>query len=208
MSPIPVFAPDAQERVAAVVAEIEAKSSAELVVRLRERSGHYRHTDYLVGLAFGMASLVVFLFYPARFPLRPYPIVFALVFGAGALLSGWFPALQRALTSRALLLENVRTAARAAFVDDGVSRTRGRTGILVYVSVFERRVELVHDVGVDEGALGEAYAAARRALEGVLAESLEVGGFEAALRRLGPPLAAALPRAEDDVNELEDGVRS
>lgn len=177
-------------------------------MRLRDCSGHYRHTDYLVGLAFAMGSLLVFLFHPARFPLGPYPLVFALIFVAGALLSRSFPALRRALTSRALQLENVRTAARAAFVDDGVSRTRGRTGILVYVSVFERRVELVHDIGVDEAALGEAYTAARRALEGTLAESLEVGIFEDALRRLGPPLAAALPRADDDVNELADGVRS
>ena len=208
MPHIPIFEPAAKERVAGVVAEIEATTSAEVVVRVRSRSGHYRHTDYLVGLSFGLCALLVFLFHPAPFPIRPFPIVFVFTVVVGTLLSAISPPLRRGLTRRELLDHNVRTAARAAFVDDGVSRTKGRTGILVYVSIFERRVELVHDVGVDAGELGEAYASARRTLENVLVASLDTAPFEAALRRLGPPLAIALPRAEDDVNELSDEVRS
>ena len=60
----------------------------------------------------------------------------------------------------------MRTAARAAFVDQGISRTRGRTGILVFVSLFEREVEVVADVGVDPVLLGEDWTRAVAALTG------------------------------------------
>ena len=208
MAAIQIFEPEAKGRVAGLVAAIEAGTSAEIVVRLSAHSGHYRHTDYLVGLAVAALALVVFLFHPAPFPIAPFPLFFGVAFAMGTLLSAWLPPLRRALTREALLADNVRLAARAAFVDDRVSVTRGRTGILVYVSVFERRVEIVHDVGVDEAALGEGYRRAREALETVLRSSLDADAFGAALARLGPPLAEALPRAVDDENELPDEARS
>lgn len=208
MAEIPLFSELARERVAKAVARIERGTSAELVVRVRSHSGHYRHTDYLVGVGFGSAALVVFLFHPTPFPVGPFPAVFALSFVLGVLLSASVPPLRRALTSGDLIAHHVRMAARAAFVDDGIGRTRDRTGILVYVSLFERRVEIVHDSGVDAAARTRAFIEARRSLEGVLLESWEVEAFEAALLRLGPPLAEALPRAADDVNELADEVRS
>lgn len=208
MGEILVFSPLSRERVTKAVAAIERGTSAEIVVRVQISSGHYRQTDYLVGLACGSIALVVFLFHPAPFPIGPFPAVFAFVTLLGILLSTYCPPLRRALTSRRLLDENVRQAARAAFVDDGIARTRERTGILVYVAVFERRVEIVHDVGVDAAARTEAFSSARRSLERVLETTLDVTAFEAALGRLGPPLGSALPRADDDANELPDEVRS
>lgn len=208
MTQHPVFAVEAKARVADVVRTIEAGTSAEIVVALRVRSGHYRHTDMLVGSAVGFCSLLVFLFHPAPFAIEPFPLIFALAFVLGAAFSAHFEPLRRLLTSRTLLDENVRLAARAAFVDLGIGRTRGRSGILVYVSVFERRVELVHDIGIDEAALGDDYAAAKRALATVLTTSLDVAALEAALAALAPPLARVFPRSADDVNELDDEARS
>lgn len=72
--------------------------------------------------------------------------------------------------------------------------------MLVYVSTFERRVELVADVGVD-GKLVEGEV---RALEAAVAGRPDLDAFLEALRRLGPALAPSLPHAADDVNELPD----
>ena len=94
----------------------------------------------------------------------------------------------------------LRAAAREAFVDQGVSRTRRRTGILVYVSTFERRVEIVADIRVDT----KLVDAEVRALAEAVAHGPDLDAFVEALRRFGPALARALPRGADQVNELPD----
>src|SRR6266851_9513709 len=107
----------AKADVAAAIREIESATSAEVVVALRPRSGHYRHTDYLVGFAASFAALLVFLFDSHEFSLAFMPVDTLAAFALGTLLSANVPPLRRALTSRKLMTANVKTAARAAFVD-------------------------------------------------------------------------------------------
>jgi putative membrane protein len=198
----------AKDEVSRVIRELEAKTSAEVVVVVRAVSGHYRHTDWLVGFGLSLAALCVFLFHPAPFDEDLLPVELLLVFVLGGFVSANLPPLRRALTSRRLMNENVGRAARAAFVERGVSRTRGRTGLLVYVSTFEQKVELVGDIGLDFDALGEDFAAARRRIEASVENASGLSVFLAALGELGQALGRSLPRAEDDENELADEVHT
>ena len=196
--------PTARADVAAAIREVESVTSAEIVVAVRPRSGHYRHTDYLVGFAFAFFALIVFLFDTHEFAIDWMPADTLVAFVIGAILSANVPPLRRLLTSRKLMVSNVRTRARAAFVDLGVSRTSGRTGILVYASMFERRVEMVADIGIDAAVLGPSFTVAVAALDTAVRRGASFPQFVEALRSLGPALARALPRLEGDVNELPD----
>ncbi|QRK10368.1 hypothetical protein JQX13_09895 [Archangium violaceum] len=191
-------------RAAQEVKAIEARTAAEVVVAVRQTSGHYRHTDYLVGFGLSLVTLLAMLYLPPEFPLETFPVGVALTFALGVYVSERLPGPRRRLTSRALLEENVRTAARASFVELGVSRTSGRTGVLVLVSTFERRVEVVTDIGVDTAALGPEWEQAVAKLSAAVATSESPEPFFEALRLLAPPLERALPRADDDINELPD----
>src|SRR5689334_10105683 len=122
----------AKVQAAQEVKAIEARTAAEVVVAVRHASGQYRHTDYLVGFGLSLVTLVAMLCLPPEFPLETFPVDVVLSFVLGAGLSALLPGVRRRLTSRKLLEENVRTAARAAFVELGVSRTSGRTGLLVF----------------------------------------------------------------------------
>ncbi len=186
------------------VKAIEARTAAEVVVSVRRASGHYRHTDYLVGFVLSLVTLVAMLYLPQEFPLEAFPVDVALSFAVGTFASAALPGLRRRLTSRKLLEANVRTAARAAFVELGVSRTTGRTGILVFVSAFERRVEVVADMGVDTDAMGKEWEEALAKLSAAVASSSSPEPFFEALRLMAPPLERVLPRSADDVNELPD----
>jgi putative membrane protein len=203
MSARTFFAADVKTRVATTVAEIELQTSAEVVVAVRKISGFYRHTDYLAGIALAVASLLIFLFHPEPFEVDLYPIEAATCFAFGGFTSAFFPALRRGLTSSRLMADNARTAARAAFVDLGVSRTKARSGVLVFISMFERKVEVVTDIGIDQAALGPLWKdALHRLTEAV--QKTEFDRFLEALRSMGPALGEALPRASDDVNEIPD----
>ena len=194
------FTEAARRSVTAAVVAIEAMTAAEVVVVVRRSSARWREVDLAVGAAAAFAVLLLTLFHPKPIPIVAIPVDVALGFAAGAVLAYGIAPFKRALLPRARLAAQVTAMARAAFVEQGVSRTTGRTGLLVYVSTFERRVELVPDTGIDAARLSAAFDA----LRGSLDHGVELDAFLHALSALGPPLGEALPRSADDVNELPD----
>jgi putative membrane protein len=194
----------AKAEVARAIREIEKATAAEVVVAVRPSSGHYRHTDYLVGFAVSFIALLVFLFDTHEFSIDWMPVDTVIAFALGTYLSASLPPVRRTLTSRPLMRANVRTAARAAFFDLGVGKTAGRTGVLVYVSMFEKGVEVVTDVGVDRAVLGASFTNAVAVLDAALAHGASFPRFTEALRALGPILSKTMPRRVDDINELPD----
>lgn len=198
------YTDEARAQVAKLIAEIEAKSGAEVVVSVRDSSGHYRHTDLSFGFALAFASLLTFLFHPQPMRIDWYPLENLLAFVAGVSLSRLLSPLRRALTSRRLMRDNVARSARSAFVEQGVGRTRARTGVLVYVSLFERRAEIVADIGLDLASSEQELERIRLDLNRSLAGRFDQ--FLDALRALGAVLAELAPPQSGDVNELPDEV--
>jgi putative membrane protein len=201
------FSADAKARVREAIAEVERQTSAEIVVAVRHVSGRYRDVDYAVGGLAALVALAVFLYHPEPFDFTFFPLELCAIAAIAALASAYTPPLGRLLSARRVLDAAVHDAARAWFVDRGVTRTVGRTGILVYLSALERRVEIVTDVGVDEEKLGAPWKQAKQKLSDAFAQGA-LDTFVEALRGLGPILAETLPRAADDTNELPDEVES
>ncbi len=199
------FGEGAKARVTEAIKQIEAQTSAEVVVAVRRRSGTYRQADYLFGFVCSLVVLGVLLFAPQEFLVEAMPLDVLLAFAAGAFLSSRVAIVERALTSRKARRAQVALAARAAFVDLGVTRTSGRTGVLVYVSAFERAVEVVADLGFSADARARLEPRFQ-ALDAAVRGGLELDPFLAALTALGPPLGELYPHRDDDVNELPDEV--
>jgi putative membrane protein len=140
----------------------------------------------------------------------PIVLWIALPPGAGAAL-GWltglvFPALCRVLVPSDVLAERVRQRATQAFVEEEVFRTRERTGILIFLSLIERRVVILADRGLDgrvthrewEEVVDSIATGMRRGQAGpALAEGI----------RRCASLAARLPRRSDDRDELPGQLR-
>ncbi len=187
------------------VAAVEAQTSAEIVVCLRGASASYREADYLFGFLCSLAALVTMLYAERGFRAISFPLGALAAFVLGAMLSRGLAPIRRVFVMPGRKMEMVRLAARASFVDLGVSRTSGRTGVLVYLSMFERRVEVVPDIGIDAAPLGPEWKTAVAALERSLSPSPDVDRFLRAMRALGPILGKALPRAEDDADEAYPG---
>ena len=199
--------PTARARVAEAVRAIEATTGAEVVVAVRAVSGEYTEADYRFGTVAGFAALLAFLFYPYEFDTNLFPLIYATTFVAATLLVRRAPPLRRLFVGAARARRAVELAARGELVGLGITRTRERTGLLVYVSIFERRVAVVADHGLEALAADAAWRDATQALEGSLASGGAIDVFLARLAALGPRLTALVPRRADDVNELSDEVR-
>jgi putative membrane protein len=195
------FTGAARQRVTEAVAHVESCTAAEIVVFVRRASNTWRQVDLAVASTVAFGVLLLLLFHPRPIPVEVMPLDVVLAFLGAAVLTANIAPFKRALLPHKRVTEQVRAAAREAFVDQGVSRTRRRTGILVYVSTFERRVEMVADIGVDS----KLVEAELRALIQSVADGPDLDAFLDALRSLGPALASSLPRGADDVNELPDG---
>jgi putative membrane protein len=193
------FSAEGKASVTHAVRDAEARTSAEVVVAMRRRSATYREAEAIAAILAGLAVLVYLLVTPHPISTLTIPVRVVVGGALGALLVAWLSPLKRVLVPATRRRGAVRLVARAAFVDLGVSRTTGRTGILVFVSAFERDVEIVADVAVDAGLLEPSRAALAAAVS-----RWDLAAFTDALRAIGPALATALPHAADDVNELPD----
>lgn len=67
----------------------------------------------------------------------------------GYVLARSFDPVRRLLVGADVLDRRVRRRALQAFVEEEVFRTRDRTGILLFVSLFERRVAVLGDAGIN-----------------------------------------------------------
>jgi putative membrane protein len=198
--------PSAQDATRQAIAEIEGRTSAEVVVTLRRHSGDYRRADFLLGFLLALVTLLLLLFLPQSFALLAFPIDVTLAFLAGAWLGPRCPRLRRWLTPKAVRRANVHVCARAAFVDSAVHRLARRNGLLVYVSLLERAIEVLPDLGLEPDELGQPWNLAVGRLRDALLPRPNFERFLATLRGLGPPLGRAYPRTADDVDELPNAV--
>jgi putative membrane protein len=200
------FRDAAKQSTARSVKRVEERTSAEVVVAVRRRSGDYRVAAYHFGLFAGAAVVLYLLVAPQVFSVADMALDGALGFGLGLVLAFNLSALLRLLVRQGPLQRSVDAAAKVAFFELGISRTSGRNGLLVFVSTFEQRAVVLTDVGIDVAALGSAWSEACAALSGAV-KRRDLPGFEQALESLGPILGASMPRSADDVNELPDEVR-
>jgi putative membrane protein len=197
---------EARARLESAVAEAERATGGEIVVAVVRACDEYASAAWALGASFAaLALLALGLFAP------PLPWVAYLAAQAAALAAGH--ALARLGGVRRLLLPAERVerevAERAArcFAEQGLTRTRGRSGILIFVTILERRVVVLADAGVDCAlAPGESWQAVVDLVVDGLHRGAAAQGLEAAVRRCGEILARRLPAAAPNPDELPNAV--
>lgn len=185
---------------------VEGASSAEVVVAVRRQSAAWMHTYWICGAIAAIAANAFMLYSNQPFSTTSLlidPIVAGVVFG---LLSTQVLPLRRWLTPRKTLRRAVTRAGRATFVERGIRRTSGNTGILVYISVVEQMAEVIADDGVGAVVPEEEWQHAVAAIDAAVAHG--GGATGRAVAALAPLLGRVLPRSADDVNELPDDLHT
>jgi putative membrane protein len=195
-------------RVAAAIAKAEETTRAELVVALAPWAGTYPESHLLVGGLAGLGTLVALLVAP-WFTLLPTgaAAIVLIVAGAGYGASVLAPGLQRMFTSTARQAYQVDRSAKVAFVEEGVTATRERTGVLLFVAAFERRAQVLPDLGV-QGKLEDAvWGSLALELEQMLAKDDLEAALVQGVERCAAILAEHYPPREDDRDEVPNQVR-
>ena len=109
-----------------------------------------------------------------------------------------------ALTPGATKSRRVRARAVLLFRASIEARTATRTGVLLYLSLAERRAEIVTDSEVLNRVPHEAWGAAMVELTDAIRDGRAGDGMVAAIGRIGAILAEHFPFSGTDPNELPD----
>lgn len=99
---------------------------------------------------------------------------------------------------------HARARAEALFARLRVWDTEGNSGVLLYVQLVDRRIEIVADRGIAARVAQSEWDAICRGMEAAFRErNFEAGALEA-IARVTALLAAHFPAGDDNPNELPD----
>jgi putative membrane protein len=203
-----------REQIQRAVRRAEQGTKGEIVPMIVQASARYREAGYRTGLILAWLTLALLLTIEAYW--LPWGwhagnagwLLLAVVaaYGFGQWI-GNVPGIVRLVTSRERMADKVKLRAEQAFYRHGLHKTRGRTGILILVSLLERRVQILADQGINDRVPSGTWDGL---VVGVI-EGLKTGQATDALcdaiARCGALLAQVAPAAPgDNLDELSDDV--
>lgn len=194
-----------KKEISKAVGKAEAGTSGEIVFAVTEASGRYRHSHLQMALT-GMAAITaLYLVIPGPHSVNAVLwteiLSFAILYALAARVPWrrWFIP-ERELEAR------VREAAFMEFYSSGLYRTRDSNGVLIYLSILERRVVVLGDRAIHEKMGDEHWKEVRDLIIQGIRQGQARSGICSAVERCGEALAFHFPRKADDTNELSDEV--
>lgn len=97
-----------------------------------------------------------------------------------------------------------RQRAIELFAQLGVWDTEGNSGVLIYLQLIDRRVEIVADRGINARVGGAFWQGVCQRLESALREQQHAAGVLRALDEIGQALTAHFPATVSNRDELPD----
>ncbi|MBW2432562.1 MAG: TPM domain-containing protein [Deltaproteobacteria bacterium] len=129
--------------------------------------------------------------------------VFFIIFHEVVKRTAW---LKRLFISQREIDDEVEEAAVTQFFDQDLYRTRDETGVLVLISVFERRVWMLADRGINAKVQQNQWDDIVTMITEGIKQERAADAICAAVEKIGDLLEAHFPLKPDDTNELKNLV--
>jgi putative membrane protein len=203
------FLSDTQRlRIREAVKTAEQRTSGEIVTMIVSTSYHYPVAR--IKSASVLAMILAVALTPLvgeRFWIGPRDMwVFLILLAVGYILFYWVlelvPAFQRLFLTRKEIREEVEEAAVTAFFREQLYQTRDRTGVLIFVSVFERMVWVLADEGINSRLSQDTWQGVVDTIIRGIKEKRQADAICDAVEQVGALLAEHFPIRPDDENEL------
>lgn len=198
------------EQIDAAVRAAEKRTSGEIVCLIQGASYHYPMADVI-----GAAALSL----PVALALTPavgawlwlgtqnmwlFISILAAAFALGYVVVKNTPGLKRRFISAHEITEEVEEAAVTNFFRRGLYRTRENTGILLFISVFERKVWVLADRGINAKMKPGAWDDLVAQITNGIRTGRSVQAICQAIDAMGRMLEEHFPVRADDTDELDN----
>ena len=197
------FFSDAEKaRIEAAVREVENRTSGEIVPMVVDESYDYPRAEILGAGCFAMAFAVTMSWAFGHSSVWGFLPIFLLAYLPFKVIIRRLPALKKWLISPEEITAEVEERALVAFIENGLHQTRDGTGILILLSLFEQRVYVLADHGINHAAPAESWDEVVRMVTDGVRQQRACESLCEAITFCGDLLARDFPPRKDDTDEL------
>ena len=196
---------DAKQNLSKIVAEEEVKTSAELVTVVANSSPEKLVVDLNTALSVGTQVSIVMMVLQGLVWLKSPNLftwammIILLVFCISSLV--FLKYLAKTIKSK-----SAYTKAVEEYQNSVISKTRGATGVLLFVSAQEREMVILADQAIHSQVPSDTWdKIVKEGVKTIKKQNLE-SGIALALREIGKVCAGVSPVKPEDVNEISNEV--
>jgi putative membrane protein len=189
--------------IAAAIRSAEEHTSGQIVCVLMRSASEYFYVPMLWAALLALLSpwpMIVL----TQWSVQRIFLVQIVVFALAVLVVSW-PPLRMALVPRAVRRARAHRAAIEQFFARGLTLTRNRTGVLIFVALAERYARIIADEGIAAKVGNREWQSAVDALTAHMRDGRIAQGFIAAIERCGAVLATHAPPT-DTGDELPNRI--
>lgn len=205
-----LFSAEEIHQIEAKIKSLEKTTSGEIVVQVVATSGDYRSFQVLAFLIGVLLASLLGVYSEITHEwgrhFREY-LLWQISGGCLAALLSCFPPFTHLYSSKRLKEKNVQKEAWAYFSQLGMQHTQHQTGIMIFLSAFEKQVVILADRGIHK-KVGETYwkDEAHSIAQGFREKKAAQHLIES-LDRMNQLLSTHFPVDPGDRNELPDEIR-
>lgn len=209
------------KKIREAVRKAESKTSGEIATAVTKESYDYAIYELIFAVIAGFIYLlIIMMFYnPITAWLQSIfwdysPLYLLMFFGFSTFIVitifyflGNLPFLDRIIVSRKIRNKKVKERAIRHFMESGVANTRDRTGILIFISLLEKRVELIADSGINRKIDQIQWQHIVDNIVIGINEKKFVENLVNSIIECGEILKKHFPIKKDDENELKNDIK-
>ncbi len=200
------FNDDFKSKLYEITEDIENNSLVEIVTIIKAKSGFYRDISLWAASVsmFLVSSWLMF----SKFEINVYLIylitifTFIITYFLTEIIKPW----KRFLINKKRLKRNTEIYGRAIFQKGGIRFTNEKTGVLIYVSVFEKQVFVLPDRGAFTAVPDEEWQNINENFQSIFNQNNTADAFLAEIKKCKKIFAEYIPPVENDINELPDDL--
>lgn len=201
---------DDRRRITSAVKDAEKRTSGEIVPMIASASYEYPMANVIgaaviaLPVAIAVTDLAGNWLWIGGQNMWLFMGAFSVLFAVCHFIVKRSPWLKRWFVSRREMDTEVEEAAVTRFYREGLHRTRDETGVLIFVSVFERRVWILADRGINDKVTKDHWEGPVKTITEGIRQRRQGEAICEAVTAVGQLLAAHFPIKSDDRDELDN----
>ena len=185
------------------IGEAEKRTSGEIVVAILTKSDDYLHIDFILASIFSFIGIAI-----ASYNRDLYfsPFAASIIFWLIGFLLIKIPLVKSLFLTPSIKDAEVKQKAFQIFFEKGIHRTIGSTGILIFVSLLERKIEIIADKGINDKVENSFWDSHMKNILFSIKENNISTGIATAINEFTNVLEKEFPIQVDDTNEISNQV--